>query len=110
MAPMDKYTRLVGGVAHGLCAVFIGVALVFFFSSPPLMNKPVHKGSGVSAAHPSYVAAAVGFTLKEIDAHPALGSLTRCYLLIPPCVRRESDRLRADASPVLHHLSDGKSG
>lgn len=54
MAPMDKYTRLVGGVAHGLCAVFS------FSSPPPLMNKPVHKGSGVSVAHPSYVATTVG--------------------------------------------------
>lgn len=57
MAPMDKYTRLVGGVAHGLCAVFTGIALVYFSS---LMNKPVHKGSAVSVAHPSYVATTVG--------------------------------------------------
>lgn len=61
MAPMDKSTRLVEGVAHGLCAVFTRIALVLFcFFSPPLMNKPVHKGSGVSVAQSTDVATAVG--------------------------------------------------
>lgn len=51
MAPMDKYTRLVGGAVHGLsCFHSGGSALCFFFFLPPLLIKPGNKESGIKHA------------------------------------------------------------
>ncbi len=117
MAPMDKYTRLVGGAVHGLsCFHTECSAQYFFFFFPALlsclgtktMQKHVFQIHALRAHH-------WWFKLKEAErCNVRVSSNSSLFLVsvvdcssgrcVCVCVKSESDSLQSDASSVLHHL------
>lgn len=110
MAPMDKYTRLVGGAVHGL-SCFHSAQCFFFFllplSSLGTMEVTVKRHVFHKCCHQ---------TTPHVKGN---GEIVMVFLVIVACfglslirvlfsrevsVKSESDSLQSDASPILHHL------